>query len=76
MTTSNHKKVYKQLASKPSKLAKYIKHNAPKERKFGRTSKKCKVCGRHSAHISKYHLNLCRTCFRDIATKIGFKKYS
>ena len=76
MTTSDHKKVYKQLASKPAKLAKYIKHNAPKERKFGRTSKKCKICGRHSANIGKYKLNLCRTCFREIATKIGFKKYS
>ena len=76
MTTSDHKKVYKQLVVKPAKLAKYIKHNAPKERKFGRASKECKVCGRHSAHISKYQLNTCRTCFRDIATKIGFKKYS
>ena len=55
MTTSDHKKVYKQLEVKPAILAKYIKHNSPKERKFGRTSKKCKVCGRHSAHISKYH---------------------
>ena len=76
MTTSDHKKVYKQLVVKPAILAKYIKHNAPKKREFGRASKKCKVCGRTSAHISKYHLNICRTCFRDIATKIGFKKYS
>ena len=76
MTTSDHKKVYKQLVVKPAKLAKYIKHNSPKERKFGRASKKCKVCGRHSANIGKYNLNICRTCFRDIATKIGFKKYS
>ena len=76
MTTSNYKKVFKQLVHKPVKLAKYIKHNAPKERKFGRGSVKCKLCGRHSANIGKYNLNLCRTCFRDIATKIGFKKYS
>ena len=76
MTTSDHKKVYKQLKVKPVKLQKYIKHNAPKERAFGKSSKKCRICGRHSAHISKYHLNLCRTCFRDYATKIGFKKYN
>lgn len=76
MTTSNHKKVFKQLKVKPAKLTKFIKHNAPKERKFGRSTKKCKICGRKYASINKYHLGICRTCFRDIATKIGFKKYN
>ncbi|MBC8444134.1 30S ribosomal protein S14 [Candidatus Woesearchaeota archaeon] len=76
MTTSSYKKVFKQLKVKPAKLAKFIKHNAPKERKFGRSTKKCKICGREHASINKYKLNICRTCFRDIATKIGFKKYN
>jgi ribosomal protein S14 len=76
MTTSDHKKVFKQLKVKPVKLKKYIKHNSPKERCFGKKSKVCKLCGRHSAHISKYDLNICRTCFRETATKIGFKKYN
>jgi len=76
MTYSNFNKVFKQLKAKPIKLKKYLKHNSPKKRKFGIMMKKCKLCGRPRAHISKYGLNLCRHCFRDVATKIGFKKYS
>lgn len=76
MTTSNHIKITKQLKKKPAKLAKFLKHNAPKKRKFGISTKKCERCGRFGAHISSYGLNLCRQCFRYIATDIGFKKYS
>lgn len=76
MTVSDHKKVYKQLVGKPAKLQKFIKHNAPKKRTFGRKTKICKICGRHSGHISKYHLNLCRSCFKDAAINLGFKKYN
>ncbi|KYK24646.1 30S ribosomal protein S14 [Euryarchaeota archaeon SM23-78] len=47
----------------------------PRERKFGRTTKKCRRCGRTAAHIKKYGLNFCRQCFREVAHKIGFKKY-
>lgn len=76
MSYSNYKKVFKQLKVKPAKLKKYIKHNAPKKRGCGRSLKKCSRCGRIGGHISKYGLNLCRQCFRDIAPKIGFKKYN
>ncbi len=76
MTASNYKKVFKQLKSKPVKLKKFIKHNAPKQRSCGKNLKICSRCGRRGAHIDKYGLNLCRQCFREIATKIGFKKYS
>ena len=76
MTYSNHEKVLKQLAVKPAKMKKFIKHNAPKERGMGIASKRCQRCGRIRGHISKYGLDLCRQCFREIATKIGFKKYS
>ena len=76
MTTSNYKKVFKQLKSKPAKLKKYIKHNAPKKRTVGVTLKRCRRCGRFGAHIGKYNLHLCRQCFRLNAKKIGFKKYS
>ncbi|MBW3004732.1 30S ribosomal protein S14 [Candidatus Woesearchaeota archaeon] len=57
-------------------MKKYIKHNAPKERAVGRRKVKCSQCGRYGAHVSKYGLELCRHCFREIAPKIGFKKYS
>ncbi|MEM3126909.1 MAG: 30S ribosomal protein S14 [Candidatus Woesearchaeota archaeon] len=52
-----------------------MKHNAPKKRSCGKAIYKCRRCGRNGAQISKYNINLCRQCFRDIATKIGFKKF-
>ena len=76
MTTSNFKKVFKQLKVKPVKLNKYIKHNSPKKRTCGINLKHCLRCGRTGGRINKYGLSLCRCCFRDIATKIGFKKYN
>jgi len=75
MTYSDYKKAYKQLRAKPPKMTKYEKHNAPKKRKTGANLKHCRRCGRTKAHISKYSLHYCRQCFREIATKIGFKKY-
>ena len=72
MTYSNYNKVFKQLRAKPVKLKKYIKHNAPKKRSCGMSLKRCSRCERIRGHIDKYGLDL----FREIATKIGFKKYS
>ncbi len=76
MSYSSHTKVLKQLRAKPTKLKRYAKFNCPKERKTGFSAKRCRRCGRIGAHISKYGLELCRQCFREIAPKIGFKKYS
>ena len=44
MTTSDYKKVFKQLKVKPVKLDKYKKHNKPKKRSTGIALKKCKRC--------------------------------
>lgn len=76
MTTSDYRKMIKQLKTKPSKLQIFLKHNAPKKRSCGEMLRKCKRCGRTGAHISKYGINMCRHCFREVATEIGFKKYS
>ena len=76
MTASDWKKITKQLKKKPAKLKKFLKHNKPKERKFGIATKKCEACGRFGAHVSSYGLNLCRQCFRELAVELGFKKYS
>lgn len=76
MTTSDFRKAFKQLKSKPAKLAKFKKHNTPKKRKTGALKRKCKNCGRTHAHISKYGLHLCRQCFREYAKELGFRKYS
>ncbi len=76
MTTSDWKKMLKQLEGKPAKMKKYMKHNAKKERTCGKSNKKCSRCGSHRGHIDSYGLDLCRRCFRDLAIKIGFKKYN
>ena len=76
MTYSDYRKVFKQLRAKPVKMQKYIKHNSPKPRKHGMSKVKCRRCGRIGGHIGKYGLSVCRSCFREIAIKIGFKKYN
>ena len=75
MTPSDFRKVLKQLKGKPAIHRKYLKENAPKERSCGISLMKCRRCGRNKGHIGKYNLHLCRQCFREIATKIGFKQY-
>jgi small subunit ribosomal protein S14 len=76
MTASDWRKVLAQLKNKPVKAARFTKHNKPKDRTTGIATKKCERCGRFGAHISSYGLNLCRHCFREIATEIGFQKYN
>ncbi|MBD3204607.1 30S ribosomal protein S14 [Candidatus Woesearchaeota archaeon] len=78
MTTSDYKKVLKQIKSKPAKVKKFKKHNLPKERSCGRANAKCGRCGRtgNGGHVGKYGLDLCRCCFREVATSLGFKKFS
>lgn len=75
MTTSNWKKAFTQLEKKPDVKKKYIKHNSPKERAHGIATRSCKLRGSHRAHISKYGLNICRKCFRQYATDLGFKQF-
>ncbi len=76
MTYSDYKKVFKQLRTKPLKLSKFMRHNAPKERSCGASKKKCSRCGRIGAHVGKYSLDYCRQCFREVAPSLGFKKYN
>ena len=77
MTIKDWRKAFIQLKAKPAKMKKYMKHNAPKKRSTGMTvSSRCDNCGRYGGHISMYGLNMCRHCFREMAVKIGFKKYS
>jgi len=75
MTVSSYKKMLKQVKAKPAILKRYLKHNKPKERVFGRGIKQCEDCGNTHGLISKYGLAMCRRCFRDNATSLGFKKF-
>lgn len=75
MTAKNWNKVFNQVKNKKTKLARVKKFNKPAEKKTGRGRNKCKNCGRRGAHIRKYGLHVCRQCFRELAPKMGFKKY-
>jgi small subunit ribosomal protein S29e len=44
-------------------------------RKFGKGSRQCRTCGNHNGLIRKYHINMCRQCFRVYAKDIGFQKF-
>lgn len=44
--------------------------------KSGRGVNQCKRCGRKQGLVRKYDIYLCRHCFREIAHKMGFEKYS
>ncbi|XP_046659085.1 LOW QUALITY PROTEIN: 40S ribosomal protein S29-like [Homalodisca vitripennis] len=43
-------------------------------RKYGQGSRSCRACANGHGLIRKYGLNLCRQCFREYASEIGFKK--
>jgi small subunit ribosomal protein S14 len=45
------------------------------KRKFGKGARKCIRCGSLDGIIRRYGLNYCRRCFREIAEKLGFRKY-
>ncbi len=68
--------VKKQIEGKPRKLARYLKFNSPKKRKFGKTTHRCRVCGATAGVVNKYGLRYCRKCFREQAEKLGFRKYN
>ncbi len=76
MTAKDYSKVKNQLSQKPAKWDKYVKHNKPKARDFGKGVTRCDVCGTSRGITTKYSLKICRRCFRLNAQKLGFKKLS
>ncbi|EIE78445.1 40S ribosomal protein S29 [Rhizopus delemar RA 99-880] len=42
---------------------------------FGKGSRQCRVCAHRAGLIRKYNLNICRQCFREYASDIGFNKF-
>ena len=51
------------------------KEKPKKERKFGKGSRACRRCGSYGSVIRRHGLYLCRQCFREVAKKLGFRKY-
>ena len=47
-----------------------------KPKKYGKGSRRCQRCGTQVAVIQAHKLMLCRRCFRELASKLGFKKYN
>ncbi|KAK8209490.1 ribosomal protein S14p/S29e-domain-containing protein [Phyllosticta capitalensis] len=43
-------------------------------RTYGKGSRGCRVCTHKAGLIRKYGLNICRQCFREKSTDIGFVK--
>lgn len=71
----SYEKVLEQIKHKKGKRQKFEKHNAPKERDYGKAKKECRRCGRKGRGvISQYGLNYCRQCFREIAEELGFEQ--
>jgi small subunit ribosomal protein S14 len=66
----------KQILNKPVKLARFLKHNSPRDRKTGRSATPCRRCGKTEGVVNKYGLRYCRQCFREDAKRLGFRKYS
>ncbi len=62
------------IAVGKTKLARFMRHNIPKKRKFGQSLTICMRCGGTRRHIDKYGLNICGRCFREVAQELGFKK--
>lgn len=49
-------------------------HNThPRENSKG--GRRCRVCNGKRGLIRKYGLDICRRCFREYATDVGFTKY-
>ena len=72
---SHPERMLKQIAHKEGKRKKFEKHNMPKKRDNGLANSVCVRCGRKGlGHTSKYGLNYCRICFREVAKELGFKK--
>ncbi|UJR13821.1 hypothetical protein I4U23_000832 [Adineta vaga] len=42
--------------------------------RYGPGSRKCRVCSNGHGIIRKYGLMICRQCFREYSSDIGFKK--
>ncbi|MBM3291374.1 30S ribosomal protein S14 [Candidatus Bathyarchaeota archaeon] len=49
--------------------------NEKKKRTTGSGRRSCVRCGNHNGLIRRYGLNICRRCFREVASSLGFTKF-
>ncbi len=48
----------------------------PEEETQTGNSLECRRCGRKEGLVTRYEINLCRQCFREVARDMGAKKYN
>ncbi len=46
-----------------------------KDLKAEKRHRRCKICHGTPGLIRKYRLNICRRCFKEMAEKLGFRKF-
>jgi small subunit ribosomal protein S29e len=56
--------------------AKSLINSHPKHAMGSKGARRCRVCANQQAIIRKYHIDMCRQCFRERAEDIGFIKVS
>lgn len=64
----------KKIKPGKTKRERFLRNNSPKKRAYGKSLSVCRICGGRRGRISKYNLNICRRCFREVAKELGFKK--
>jgi small subunit ribosomal protein S14 len=52
------------------------KTDSKKNPKADNKNQQCNVCHTNRGLIHKYGLHICRRCFREVASSIGFRKLS
>lgn len=68
------KLIYLQQTQTFKMAGKALLNSHPKACLGSKGARKCRVCANPSAIIRKYHIDMCRQCFRERARDIGFTK--
>ncbi|GLB36561.1 putative ribosomal protein S14 [Lyophyllum shimeji] len=76
---AKNRRSLRKLFRRSSSTHPYLKmtHDAvwfSRPRKFGKGSRQCRLCAHQAGLIRKYGLDLCRQCFREKSSAIGFTK--
>ncbi|MFX1325474.1 MAG: 30S ribosomal protein S14 [Promethearchaeota archaeon] len=49
--------------------------NIPQGKGYGKGQRECRRCHTHRGVIRRYGLYICRRCFYEIGSQIGFKRF-
>lgn len=57
-------------------MAAIVRKDQRSSHKKKKEARYCQICHNNKGMVHKYHVDLCRRCFKDYAEKMGFKKLS